>query len=77
MEELIINTRRGKVIITKKDIIMDNGACFQLMTQKYTNQFSSFCYELSKVTCKRLIKKNILILNNRDNVKELNYYKLV
>ena len=76
MTELKIKTRKGEVTLTKKDIIMDNGACFQLMTQSYMDGWYSQYYTLSKTTCNKLIKDQKLVLANRDEQKSLNYYKL-
>lgn len=75
--ELVIKHRRGELILTENDTIMDNGFCFQLITQNYYDGFGKFPYELSKTTCKKLIKDNKIEIASRDNEKELNYYKLV
>lgn len=74
--ELVIKHRKGELTLTDKDIIMDNGACFQLITQSYMEGWHSRYYELSKTTCKKLIKNQELILHKRDEQKGLNYYKV-
>jgi len=35
MKELKIKHPKGEITLTEKDVIMDNGACFQLITQSY------------------------------------------
>ena len=76
MTELKIKHPKGELTLTEKDIIMDNGACFQLMTQSYFEGWYDRIYTLSKTTCKKLIKDKKLILANQDDRKNLNYYKL-
>ena len=76
MIELKIKVRKKELLLTEKDIIMDNGACFQLITQSYIENWHSRYYVISKTTCKKLIKDQVLILHNRDEQKGLNYYKL-
>lgn len=73
---ITIKSRHGELILTDKDIIMDNGSCFQLITQTYIDGWAECNYELSKTTCKKLIKDGQLILNNRDDKNGLDYYKL-
>ena len=74
MAELKIKHRRGELILTEKDEIMYNGACYQLMTQKYWEGYCSFWYELSKTTCDKLIKEGKII--NSHNSRGLIYYKV-
>lgn len=69
--------------ITEKDVVMFNGACWQLMTQTVRSGWHD-CYPVvSKTLCEKLLKKNILILvkKEREYVTEsgkqmgLYYYK--
>lgn len=76
MSELKIKHRRGELTLTEKDVIMDNGACFSLITQKYFESWHDHSYQLSKTTCKKLIKDGQLMLFRQDEQKGLDYYKL-
>jgi hypothetical protein len=78
MDKLVIKTRRGPLTITGLDEIMYNGSCYQLTTQSYYQNRGYYSYELSKNTCKRLIKKNILIPKRKAkrNGIDLVYYAL-
>lgn len=60
------NLKVGKQIfdINEKDIILFNGACWMLTTKKIrTGQYGwQYCSpNVSKILCKKLLKKNILI----------------
>lgn len=76
--KLKMKHRRGELILTEKDVILDNDACFQLITQKYWNGYFQYCYELSSTTCKKLIKDGMLVLFDypKSTNKKLKYYRL-
>lgn len=42
---------------TSKDLILDNGACYQLITQKYYNNWHYFSPRVSKTLFKKLLKE--------------------
>ena len=48
--------------ITEKDIVMFNGACWQLITQTIHSGWNNYYPTVSKTLCEKLLKKNILIL---------------
>jgi hypothetical protein len=56
MNELKIKHRKGELTLTDKDVIMDNQACFQLITQSCLVGYHDCNYTLSTTTCKKLIK---------------------
>ena len=81
MKELKIKHRRRELTLTEKDLITDNGACYQLITQRYfvgsiMKGWHEQSYVLSKTTCKKLIKEGKLIIKKSDSENDLNYYKL-
>lgn len=47
--------------ISEKDILLFNGACWQLMTQTYFDGWKSVYPTVSKTMCDKFAKKNILI----------------
>lgn len=42
---------------TSKDLILDNGACYQLITQKYYSDWHYFSPRISKILFKKLLKE--------------------
>lgn len=48
--------------ITEKDVVLFNGACWQLITQKIPYRWSSYSPKVSKTLADKLVKKNILVL---------------
>lgn len=69
--------------INDKDIVLYNGACWQLMTQTYFDGWHSTCPVMSKTMCDKFVKKNILVHFKTANEYEtadgrkfgLHYYK--
>ena len=53
------NTRR-KFNCTKKDKIMFNGMCYQLITQSFFKDWCDVTPVISKTEFERLIKENVL-----------------
>ena len=78
MNELKMKHRRGELTLTEKDVIMDNQACFQLITQEYSEGWHKINYTLSSTTCKKLIKQGELILvkTTGEGKGKLDYYKI-
>lgn len=52
--------------ITEKDIVMFNGACWQLITQTIHSGWNNYYPTVSKTLCEKLLKKNILILVKKE-----------
>ena len=52
--------------ITEKDIVMFNGACWQLITQTIHSGWNNYYPTVSKALCEKLLKKNILILVKKE-----------
>ena len=48
--------------ITEKDIVMFNGACWQLITQTIHSGWNNYYPTVSKTLCGKLLKKNIFSL---------------
>lgn len=51
--------------ITKKDVVLFNGACWQLITQTIFGGWHSYYPKMSKTMCEKFVKKGILILTNK------------
>jgi hypothetical protein len=76
--ELKMKHRRGELTLTEKDVIMDNGSCFQLITQTYQDGWYECNYTLSSTTCRKLIKQSELTLvkTTGEGKGKLDYYKI-
>lgn len=59
MVELKIGRRTFN--ITNNDVVMHNGACWQLISQTYFNGWNSATPVMSKTMCEKFVKKNILV----------------
>ena len=57
-----IKYRREYLELTDKDIIFDNGSCYQLTTQKVGYGWNSKTPVLSKTMIKKMIKNGELVL---------------
>ena len=53
------NTRR-KFMCSSKDKIMDNGHCYQLITQSFHKDWMNVCPIISKTEFNRLMKMGVL-----------------
>lgn len=69
-----IKSYRDTLTLTEKDLIMDNGACFQLVTQHKFSGWHQHPYLLSKATCNKLIKEGKLVLAKE--AERLKYYRI-
>lgn len=47
--------------IDDEDVVMSNGACWQLTTQRYFDGRHYVTPVMSKIMCEKFVKKNILI----------------
>ena len=59
IEVKAINTRQ-KFICTSKDKIMDNGNCYQLITQSFIKDWCNIAPVISKTEFNRLLKLGVL-----------------
>ena len=51
--------------VTDKDRILDNGACYQLITQKYSRGFDQLTPRVSKALFRRLLRDGAIRLSER------------
>ena len=52
--------------ITEKNVVLFNGACWQLITQTIHSGWNNYYPTVSKTLCEKLLKKNILILVKKE-----------
>ena len=64
MAELHINRRVYD--ITERDVVLFNGAVWQLITQNYFSGWHSYYPKISKITCEKFVKKNILVMFKKE-----------
>lgn len=58
-----ITLYRRKFNVTSKDRILDNGSCYQLLTQKYFQDWCYICPVMSKTMFNKLRKEGKLVLS--------------
>lgn len=58
--EVKASNTRQKFMCSSKDKIMDNGCCYQLITQSFHKDWSDVCPIISKTEFNRLIKMGVL-----------------
>ena len=73
-----MNVKIGRIMfeLTENDRILDNGACYQLITRKIGRPFEQQNPKLSKVLFKKLLKKGSLVLANEKYKGMFNEYDL-
>lgn len=70
---MVIKCRRREYTVTNFDIVLDNGACQQLITQTYFKGWSRISPVLSKALFKSLLREDKLVLiMERESLK---YYR--
>lgn len=57
-----IKINRREFDISNKDIVFDNGACYQLITQTYFKDWSNIHPTISKSQFEKLLKDGLLVL---------------
>lgn len=62
---MIVKCSRRKFDVTSDDLILDNGACYQIITQLYDSGFSKLTPILAKSTFKKLLKEGKIVKTNR------------
>ena len=78
MIKLKINRREYE--ITENDVVLFNGACWQLITQKCFDGWFYAIPSMSKTICEKFVKKNILIMFKKEKEyitsegKQMGYY---
>ena len=60
MIEVKATNTRQKFMCSSKDKIMDNGSCYQLITQSFSKDWSDMTPVISKTEFKRLMKMGVL-----------------
>lgn len=58
------NLKIGRMFfdITEKDVVLFNGACWQLISQTIHSGWNSYYPPMSKIMCEKFVKKGILVL---------------
>lgn len=60
MIEVKASNTRKKFMCSSKDKIMDNGNCYQLITQSFMHNFFNYTPTISKTEFNRLMKMGVL-----------------
>ena len=58
--EVRASNTRQKFMCSSKDKIMDNGCCYQLITQSFYKNWSDVCPVISNTEFNRLMKMGVL-----------------
>lgn len=58
--EVKASNTRQKFMCSSKDKIMDNGCCYQLITQSFYKNWSDVCPVISNTEFNRLMKMGVL-----------------
>lgn len=79
---MVIKCGRREFTVTEKDLILDNGACYQLITQHYFDGFSRLMPEVAKSTFNKLLKSGQIRLSpkkykSKYGGKEYDLYEFV
>jgi len=59
---MIIKCGRREFDLNEKDIIFDNGACYQITSQTYREGFAEYYPVIAEAKAKKMIKEGYLIL---------------
>lgn len=52
--------------ITDEDVVMFNGACWQLISQKIFDGWYDYHPKVSKTMCEKFVKKGILVMYKKE-----------
>ena len=52
--------------ITDEDVVMFNGACWQLISQKIFDGWYDYYPKVSKTMCEKFVKKGILVMYKKE-----------
>ena len=75
---MIVKCRNREFDCKQSDLILDNGACYQIITQNYRIGYSNYTPVLSKTTFKKLLKDGYIVLSDskyRANFREMDLYE--
>ena len=62
---MILKCGRREFIVSEKDLILDTGACYQLITQTYYKDWSYIYPLVSKATFNKLLKTGVIRLSDK------------
>lgn len=62
---MIVKCRNREFDCKQHDLILDNGACYQIITKSYRTGYSNYTPVLSKTTFKKLLKEDYIVLSDR------------
>lgn len=62
---MVLKCGRREFIVDEKDLILDNGACYQLITQTYYKDWGHYYPLVSKITFNKLLKAGVIRLSNK------------
>ena len=60
---MVIKCGRKEFMVTEKDLILDNGVCYQLITQYYFDGYSRLTPMVAKSTFNKLLKSGQIQLS--------------
>ena len=49
-----------------EDVVLFNGACWQLITREIFKGWHYYCPKVSKTMCEKFVKKNILVMYKKE-----------
>jgi hypothetical protein len=58
---MIVKCGRKEIVLTEKDVIMFNGACYQITTQLKVDGWYSYPFQIAKGKAEKMIKKGELV----------------
>lgn len=62
---MVLKCGRREFTVGEKDLILDNGSCYQLITQKYYKDWGYACPIVSKTTFNKLLEAGVIRLSNK------------
>lgn len=66
MSDTVLKVGRHLYDINENDVVMFNGACWQLITRSIFSGWHSYPPTVSKVICEKFVKKGILVLYKKE-----------
>lgn len=71
---MIIKCGRKEIVLTEKDVIMYNGACYQITTQLKVDGWYSYPFKIANGKAEKMIKKGDLVNSKEEG--GLTYYRI-
>lgn len=64
----MVKLKIGKTFfdITERDVILFNGACWQLISQKVYKDWHDYSPKVSKTMCEKFVRKGILVMYKKE-----------